>query len=386
MKILVISTSPPDYLGGLAHFTKNLINLLGENEIDVDFLCSTLSKEGPYQELYTKKIRIFKEKCYLFPNNENILRLKYPIFKVLPFLLKNGKKYDLIHVHSYIYFSTIQTFIYKIFFNKRIPVILHLHGGVQTEDFQATSFIEKILLLMKRFFFDLIIGKLMINRANAVISVSKEDLLQINNVFRTKRLKNNYYLPNAIDIKIFRKVNDIPRKYVGFIGRLTKIKGIDIFIEVIKQVHQFEPSIKYLIIGEGPYLLNVERILDLYPVEFHPSVQHSEMPLYYNQCKIFLQTSRAEGLPTCVLEALSCEVPVIASNVGGIKEIISNNVNGHIYESGDVKAIVKIIKDFLNRNDLERMGYEGRKIVEKKYSWQKIVKKIIHIYALTIKK
>ncbi|MHA1251510.1 MAG: glycosyltransferase family 4 protein, partial [Candidatus Helarchaeota archaeon] len=330
-------------------------------------------------------VRIIRKKCYLFPNNDNLLKLKYPIFNVLSYLLKYGKNYDLIHVHSYIYFSTIQTFIYKLLFNRKIPIILHLHGGIQTSEFQSTTKTERILLLIKRYFFDLVIGKILINKANAIISVSKEDLLKINTVFKSKRKKFNYYLPNAIDTSLFKKNENIKRKFIGFIGRLTKIKGIDYFLEIIKKYNKIDKSQEYLIIGEGPYLPLVEKAIISYPIKYYRQIPHELIPKYYNKCKIFLLTSRAEGLPTTILEALSCEVPVIASNIGGVSEIIKNGENGYLFDINDINQIIDKILLIKQQNNYEFLGKNGRKLIEREYSWDSLVKKIIFIYNKVLK-
>ncbi|GAG14984.1 unnamed protein product, partial [marine sediment metagenome] len=194
MKVLLITPSPPEYLGGLALFTKDLAINLEKNDIQVDILTSTLSKKGPIYDKIGENINVLKQKVYLFPDNDNFLRIKNPLFFILKFLKKNAEKYDLIHVHSYIYFSTIQTFFYKLLFkrkNRRIPIILHFHGGIQTEDFIASTLMEKLMLLFKKYIFDIIIGKVMIQKANSIISVSKDDLLAINRVFRIKRKDYN---------------------------------------------------------------------------------------------------------------------------------------------------------------------------------------------------
>ncbi|MFX0072595.1 MAG: glycosyltransferase, partial [Candidatus Hermodarchaeota archaeon] len=217
MKILLITPSPPEYLGGLALFSKDLALNLHRNGVKVDMLTSTLSKKGPIFQRLNGKINIFKQKVYLFPDNDNFLRIKNPLFLILKFLKKNAKNYDLIHVHSYIYFATIQTFLYRLLFNRKIPIVLHLHGGIQTEEYKSSNFIEKLLLVFKKYIFDIIIGKFMISPADILISVSKEDVLSINRVFKINRKKANYFLPNVIDSSKFKRLNGIERRYIGFI-------------------------------------------------------------------------------------------------------------------------------------------------------------------------
>ena len=271
-------------------------------------------------------------------------------------------------------------YIYKLLFARKLPIILHLHGGIQTEDFIATSMIEKIMLFIKRYFFDLIIGKIMMKQAEAIISVSKEDLLAVNRVFKANRRKNNYFIPNAIDIEKFKKFPSLTRKYLGFIGRLTKIKGLDIFLSLINEFNKIEKNQEYLIIGQGPYLSDVKKAIKEYPIHFYEQIPYDKIPEFYNQCEIFIQTSRAEGLPTCVLEALSCEVPVVASNVGGINEIVLDEQNGYKYNSGDIKQAIEFIIKIKKDNDFEKMGKKGRQLIINNYSWNSIIKKIYYIY------
>ena len=387
MKVLLITPSPPEYLGGLALFSKDLSLNLEKYGIKVDMLTSTLSKEGPFLKKIGKNIRVIKQKVYLFPDNDNILRLKNPLFFILKYLKKNAGNYDLIHVHSYIYFATIQTFLYKLLFNRkkrRIPVILHLHGGVQTEEFIASNLIEKLMLMFKKYIFDILIGKFMINKANALISVSKDDLEAINRVFRINRKIHNYYIPNVVNSDEFKNLN-LERKYIGFIGRLTKIKGIDLFLQMIEIINKTDKDQQYLIIGDGPYIKDVKIALKRYPIKFLKQVPHTEMVKYYNQCSIFVQTSRAEGLPTCVLEALSCEVPVVASDVGGTNEIVNHSKTGYLFENGVIEQALEFVNKIKNNKEHEKLGKNGRILITQKFSWKAITKKIILIYQRVLK-
>ena len=385
MKVLLITPSPPEYLGGLALFSRDLALNLEKNGIRVDVLTSTLSKKGPIFAKLGENINVLKQKVHLFADNNNLLRIKNPLFFILKYLKKNARKYDLIHVHSYIYFSTIQIFIYKLLFNRKIPIILHLHGGIQTEEYIASSKKEKIMLLLKKYLFDIFSGKFMIKTANALISVSKDDLLAINKVFKIKRYEYNYYLPNVVDSNKFIKLKDIEKKYIGFIGRLTKIKGIDLFLKIVEEINKKDKEQQFLIIGDGPYIKDVKEAMKKYPIKFIQHVVHDKMVEYYNQCSIFIQTSRAEGLPTCVLEALSCEVPVIASNVGGTNEIVHNGKTGYLFENGIVNEALEEFNLIKTNQMFDELGRNGRDLIKNKFSWEVITKKIILIYKKVIR-
>jgi len=263
MKVLQISPSPPEYLGGLAHYTKFLSKYLGENNVQVDLLCSTLTKEGTLYENFSKNFRVIKNKCYAFADNDNILKLKNPVFNVLTYLLRHGKKYDIIHVHSYIYFSTIQTFFYKLFFGRKIPLILHLHGILEDHVAQTTNKFEKLLFLFKKYFYDLTIGKIMFKKADAVFSVSKEDLLISHDVFKVnfKDKRKTFYIPNAIDPEKFKRLSNLKRKFIGYINRLSSYSGIDLFLELIEKKNKIKRIKEFLKIGKEQYLPKVKKLL-----------------------------------------------------------------------------------------------------------------------------
>ena len=388
MKVLLISPSPPEYLGGLAHFTKFLGKNLGENNIQVDLLCSTLTKEGSIQEKFSKNFRVIKKKCYGFADNDNFLKMKNPIFDTLSFLIKYGKNYDIIHVHSYIYFSTIQTFLYKILFGKKIPLILHLHGILEGHTSQTTSKSEKLLFLFKKYYYDLTFGRIMFKKADAIISVSKEDLLKSHDVFKINFANKHkaFYIPNAIEPNKFKKIKNIKRKYIGYVNRLSTYSGIDLFLQLIEKYNKIDDKQEFLIIGKGPYLPEVKEALKKFPITYYEQIPHEDMVKYYNMCSIFVVITRSEGLSTVLLEALSCEVPGIASDVGGNPELIENGITGYLFENANVDEAIDRILRIKENNEFEKLGNNGRKLVENHYSWERTTKKTINIYNLLHKK
>ena len=106
--------------------------------------------------------------------NSGTLANMNPLFNPIPFLRKNKDDYDIIHVHSYIHFSSIITVLW-CYFNKK-KCVLTLHGGVKTKDYQAKTVKEHLLVNFKNYVFDKIIGRFTLTLPTAVISVSKQDL------------------------------------------------------------------------------------------------------------------------------------------------------------------------------------------------------------------
>ncbi len=388
MRVLLISPSPPEYLGGLAHFTKFLAKYLGENNIQVDLLCSTLSREGTKYENFSKNVRVIKKKCLYFEDNDNFLKMKNPIFNTLTYLLRYGKNYDIIHVHSYIYFSTIQTFFYKLIFGRKVPLILHLHGILEDHAKQTTNIMEKLLFLFKTYFYDLTLGKIMLKLSDAIISVSKEDLLKLHEVFKVNLTKKHktFYIPNAIEPENFKKIDNIERKFIGYVNRLSTYSGIDLFLQLIEKFSKIDEKQEFLIIGRGPYLPEVKRSIKKFPITYYERIPHEDMVKYYNACSIFVVITRSEGLSTVLLEALSCEIPGVASDVGGNPELIENGITGYLFENANVDHAIERILRIIKNKEFDKLGKNGRILVENQYSWKIVAKKTTLVYKMLRKR
>ena len=97
------------------------------------------------------------------------------------------------------------------------------------------------------------------------------------------------------------------------------------------------------------------------------------MPIYYSSSDVVVLPSLSENFPVVALEAMSSGKPVIASRVGGIPELVSNNKNGILVSPGNVEQMVEALLRLLENPSLRnRMGDMGRKIVEEKFDWKKI--------------
>ncbi|MEJ2250841.1 MAG: glycosyltransferase family 4 protein, partial [Candidatus Lokiarchaeota archaeon] len=147
------------------------------------------------------------------------------------------------------------------------------------------------------------------------------------------------------------------------------------------EIHHKDKNLEFLIIGDGP----LEKLLihnqDSIPITYFPNFPYSKMEDVYNMSKILVMTSRFEGLPTTLLESLSCETPVLTSNVGGISELIQTNRNGFFINIEENNNTAEKILDLVSDDDkIRKMGQKGRSIIENDFSWKIISKKIIKIY------
>jgi glycosyltransferase involved in cell wall biosynthesis len=167
---------------------------------------------------------------------------------------------------------------------------------------------------------------------------------------------------------------------IGTIGRLSDVKRQDLLLNAFAQVRTRIPGAHLVTVGDGP-LMPVLRSLasDLGLEESCHLVGYQAEPAnYLHLMDVFALTSRSEGMPLVVLEAWAAGVPVVASRVGGLVELISDGKNGLLFGSGDELALSAALEQLLLRPELGRqMAEEGRRLVESQFG----VRRMASVYA-----
>ncbi len=198
----------------------------------------------------------------------------------------------------------------------------------------------------------------------------------------------------AVDYEIFKplpKCSDLVEKYkiqgkktILTISRLAERKGHDIVLKALPLVLKSVPSLSYLIVGDGPYktcLMEICQELKLdNVVTFVGFVHDEDLVMYYNLCDVFVMPNReifdstdsVEGFGITFIEANACNKPVVGGRSGGAIEAVKDGVTGFLVDSQNEKEVAQKIISLLQNEELARkMGEEGRKRVEKDFSWEK---------------
>jgi glycosyltransferase involved in cell wall biosynthesis len=193
---------------------------------------------------------------------------------------------------------------------------------------------------------------------------------------------------NGVDIEKFSpKISgeQIKKKYsignsklILAVSSGTVLKGIVFVFLALKEIVKEIPSVKLMVIGiEDKYQEQMSSTINRLQIQKNVilvgRVPNSEMPQYYASSDVVVLPSLHENFPVVALEAISSGKPVIASRVGGIPELISNNENGILVSPGDIEQMVEALFRLLENSSLgNRMGYVGRKMAEEEFDWKKI--------------
>ncbi|MBI5114992.1 glycosyltransferase family 4 protein [Candidatus Poribacteria bacterium] len=186
-------------------------------------------------------------------------------------------------------------------------------------------------------------------------------------------------VPNAIDTKIFCPLPTVEREkgLVCYVGRLAPEKNLDLLFDAAAGL----PGIKLLIIGNGPLRAMLERKAtdNKLDVEFHSRMPNHELPQFLNRACMYAQPSSYEGCPKTLLEAMSCGLPVIGTDVEGISDIICHRENGVLCDKS-VQGIRDAILSMLGDDTMaEHMGKKARQYVTEYHSIDRIVQKELEI-------
>ena len=203
-------------------------------------------------------------------------------------------------------------------------------------------------------------------------------------------------IPNAVDIhRFFQEYNkqepEITRntlnieedeKVIITVSRLVKKNGLEHLIDAVSLLNK-EQKIKLIICGTG----NEERKLREQAeknnikdrVLFLGNIDHRKIPQYLWLSDVFCRPSLSEGLGNVFLEAMAAGIPVIAAPVGGIPDFLSDGETGWFCEAGNPKSVaekINYILDEKNKEIIERVKENAKKLVEEKYNWDNIAEKM----------
>jgi glycosyltransferase involved in cell wall biosynthesis len=199
---------------------------------------------------------------------------------------------------------------------------------------------------------------------------------------------------NAIDTDEFARTQDVttakrnlgiaPERFmIGAVGRLSPEKGFDRLIRVVAALVRRGVDLTLLIVGEGEQRAELDRLIEELGVGEHVRLwgYAGDVRPLFEAMDLFVLSSRREGLPNVVLEAMAMEVPLIATSIAGIPQLVQHQQNGLLVEPDNHDELFAAVQRMISEPDLRRrLAAEARVLVATQYSFARRMQKIRDIY------
>jgi glycosyltransferase involved in cell wall biosynthesis len=237
----------------------------------------------------------------------------------------------------------------------------------------------------------------MLERSNKIIAVSDFTRRELKQYYKVKQDKIRV-IHNGVDTSKFQPAGDKrkAKEELGFnpddvavlsVGRLYARKGLFTLIESMPAVVRRFPRVKFIISGKGQsnemkkLVSHATRLGVRDHIVFTGYFPDRKLPRLYQAADVFAFSTFYENLPFAVLEALSTGLPVVTTRVGGIPEMIEDGKNGFLVQPFNSRELSDRVLYFLEHpSAASEMAFLARKIIEERFDWRLIVKKVLKVY------
>jgi N-acetyl-alpha-D-glucosaminyl L-malate synthase BshA len=356
------------HFGGSGVVATELGLALARRGFEVHFIASRL----PF------RLRTFESNVFF----HEAISATYPVFEQTPYnlalttkMVEVAENYDLevLHVHYAMPFAASAYLARQLLLPRQLGVVTTLHGtditvvGIEPAYFRVTQF--------------------SIQSSDRVTAVSRFLKDRAEETFGITRPIEVIY--NFVDPAVFA-----PRKKTGLrlappetkilmhASNFRPVKNIPAVIQVFSEVRKRLPA-KLVMIGDGPEKAGAEQLARELRVERdvlflgNQDCMEELLPL----ADVFLLPSSSESFGLVALEAMSAEVPVVASNAGGLPEVIEHGVTGYLHDSGHVDGFVASALRLLMHEPLRRaMGRRARRVARERFNVEEMVGRYIKVY------
>ena len=353
-----------------------------------------VSSSGPNQtgesEIEGIKIKRFNyffprklQKLSYFPGGipEQIKKKKFAKLQVPLFLLsfffkayKESKDCDIIDSHW-----ALSGFIgYLVKLLRRKPLIITIR---ENDPKIATS----------NFLFRLAIRKAdaIITNNDNYVNVIMNETGRKNKVIKIHRGTSERFKP--MNKEECRKKLSLPKGKIGiFVGSMIKRKGPDLIVDSLIKIFKDNDDLFFIFIGGGVLKDPLYKKVKEHGYEkrclFIGKTNFEEIPIWLNASDFFVLPTKADGTPNVIKEAMSCGLPVISTNVGGVPDIMRNKENGFLIEYGDLDALTRSISEIIQGNTTKKMGEVALSTIkEGEYNWNSCSQSYLKLYHSLLK-
>ena len=368
LRILFVVDSRFPNLGGAESQALKLANGLRAAGVHVDFVAPQVDPNTAASET----VDGFRLTRIVYPHIK-LLGTVYLLLSFSLFLIRNRNNYDYMHIHITRFLTAVAGLLRPII---KIPIITKISGFFEFEG--------GILDPRKR-----------LNPVNAFLRLAMRnvDYVQTISVETKEKLIASGFrpdqislIPNGIDISDAPAPAPKNQVYtIGYCGRLRTVKGVHVLLDAFAQCKAMlgDAPMKLLIAGSGTAESELrEQAAQLgiaSEIDFLGMLE--DVTGFYEQLDLYVQPSFAEGLPNSVIEAMHAGKAVVASDIGGNRDLVTENVTGHLFEAGDSNALAELLLQCVQQRDVViDMGLNGRSVINENYGMESVVSKLIEVY------
>jgi glycosyltransferase involved in cell wall biosynthesis len=260
------------------------------------------------------------------------------------------------------------------------------HGHVFEGYFTARS--TSVFIAMERW---------LARRTDAIVAIAPEIAKDIVGKFRVGSPEQVQLIPLGFALSRFAEITDAarlaararlalprPGPVITTVGRLTEIKGHELFIETARRLSSVLPDAVFLIAGDGARRSALERATVAAGIENRVRFLgwRRDLEDLYAATDLFVLTSRNEGTPVALIEAMAAGVPGVSTDVGGVRDVITSSDIGVLVPPGDARGLAQAVQALWDRGETARrqMGQRARQAVLAAFSIDRLVADIDALY------
>ena len=393
MKIALVcpASLPATQFGGIVFLTVDIAREISKLGHDVTIYTTDLDFSNGSNKFNKKLPRI--EHTQKFKINRSHTWFSLKLFFFSPSIYKEmiSDKPDIIHTIGLRSFQSMIAWLVSKKYN--IPLVVSDQGGLTTHPFQKESgIIFKLIVKIQ----NILIKKIIKNSSSicAANEYEKEIFLSLHEKSKIKIIRNGVNLDSLISTKNFKTTYKINSKFILFVGRFSKSKGINTLIDAIHMIKNELKSrnVRLVIMGvdfgyEKEMFQSIEKLNLINEIIVIKNPPRDDVVSAYGESEFLILPSRWELSPLVPLESFAFKRPVISTNSHGIPYTVKNNKNGLLVEPENPEqlsdTILKLLDDTVLR---DKLGLEGYNFVQTECNCVSMAKNHLELYQSLMEK
>ena len=277
---------------------------------------------------------------------------------------------EVVHAHGY----KADVYVYLAMRGSRTPIVSTCHNWIGKD-------------ASVRFYG--VVDRFVLRSYAGVVAVSEEVKHRL---LRARVQEERIHLiRNGVDLRLYDRKLPSPRNerapdcplVVGLAGRLSQEKGVDLFLRAAAGVLIELPHTRFLVVGDGPDRATLTALIGRLGIGESVSLlgRSDDMPSFYASLDMLVSSSRLEGLPIGLLEGMASRLPLVATAVGAVPEVVQDGHTGILVPAENVDALTRAVVELLRDPILrERFGEAAVKLVREEFSAERMTMEYLRLY------